>query len=124
MIKNPTSSPFTVTFVGLVPEGFLVNHLVAGENLVGSMLPQGGGIISGLGYTPNAEADDMVYIWDQVGQHWDYHEYYTGDSENPAGWYDIFGNSTAEPIVGVGESFYLDPSGPPNGWSQIYLANP
>jgi len=41
-IQNNSGSPFTVTYVGEVPQGTLTTPLNPGYNLVGSKVPQGG----------------------------------------------------------------------------------
>jgi len=53
-VRNIGAAPFTITYVGEVPQGNLTNALAAGYSLVGSKVPQAGavetlGIVPGLG---------------------------------------------------------------------------
>jgi len=54
----------TVTYVGEVPQGTLSIPLVAGFNLVGSKVPQAGGVTTALGYTP--VDGDQVYTYNST----------------------------------------------------------
>lgn len=53
-IYNPTTSPFPVTFVGEVLQGYLVNPIPAGSSRRSSMVPQAGGLTTLLAYPPGA----------------------------------------------------------------------
>jgi hypothetical protein len=43
-VQNPLSTPYTVTFVGEVPQGTLTTPLVAGFQIVSSQVPQAGNV--------------------------------------------------------------------------------
>jgi hypothetical protein len=81
----------TVTYVGEVPQGALTINLVAGYNLVGSKVPQAGGITTALGFTP---ADgDQVYTFDAAAGY----KSFTYDGE----WLP------SEPLLKVGEGVWI-----------------
>jgi len=68
--QNPDSTNMTATFVGQVPTGTLTNTLVAGYNLVGSMVPVSGDLstnsIANLNVTPGFF--DYILFFDTVAQ--------------------------------------------------------
>jgi hypothetical protein len=63
-VRNPTSSDVTITFVGEVPQGNLSNPMVAGLQIVSSMVPQAG-TPSDLGFPSHtaqgASPGDQIY---------------------------------------------------------------
>jgi len=62
---NNSASPVTLTFVGTVPTGPYTNALVAGFNLVGSVVPMSGDIASNtLSSLTNYNIGDAVYTYD------------------------------------------------------------
>jgi len=63
-MQNNSGSPFTVTFVGEVPQGTLTTPLNPGYNLVGSKVPQAG-FIGDLGLT--STDGDFVYKFKNGG---------------------------------------------------------
>jgi len=64
-VKNPTTSPVTITFVGEVPQGTLNTTLVAGLQIVSSQVPQAG-TAKDLGLT--GAAGDQIYQWNVTSQ--------------------------------------------------------
>lgn len=53
-VRNLSTTPFTITYVGEVPQGSVSNNLAPGYSIVGSKVPQAGavedlGIVPGLG---------------------------------------------------------------------------
>jgi len=63
--ENSTASAITVTFVGTVPSGPITNTLVAGFNLVGSVVPVSGDIVSNtISMFTNYNIGDDVYTYD------------------------------------------------------------
>jgi len=82
---NGAATNQTVTFVGTVPQGLLTNQLVPGFNLVGSMVPTSGDLVTntimaaasaetGGGFGPNGPGQlDTIYIFDSS---------YTGSQQN------------------------------------------
>jgi hypothetical protein len=93
-VLNPANDPFTVTFVGEVPQGDVSINVPAGYSIVSSKVPQAG-TLSSLNYTP--AGNDQVFRFDNAkGQ-------YTPYSYDP----DFQEWSLGEPSVNVGESFFL-----------------
>jgi len=64
---NPTATNMTATFVGTVPTGSLTNTLIPGYNLVGSIVPVTGDIVTNtLSQLPGAvsgRTSDYVYLY-------------------------------------------------------------
>jgi hypothetical protein len=87
------SEDTTVTLVGEVPQGTLVNPIAAGINLISSIVPQAGGLVTDLGY-PVADGD-TVYKWENGS--YVISTYDAGFDE----W------SPSEPSIGVGEGFWI-----------------
>jgi hypothetical protein len=124
LINNPTTTELVVTFVGTVEAGetgvFLPNNVLT---FVSSVLPEAGGLQSGLGYQPS-EGDDVL-IWDNANGYWDT---YTFQSESvgigkkrswlPPAWYNGM-NVVEEPPIAVGQPLYIQPS-TNNAWMEHY----
>lgn len=92
----PSDGPATatVTFVGDVMQGHLVNTLVKGFNMVASMVPQAGKLQADLGYVPGD--GDEVY------------QYVAGTGYAPTVSYTaLFGWDPGDPTIAVGEAFWL-----------------
>jgi hypothetical protein len=65
--ENRQSTNVVVTFVGTVPTGPITNALVAGFNLVGSVVPVSGDIISNsISALTNYNVGDTIYVYDPV----------------------------------------------------------
>jgi len=89
-IKNPATTNFTITFVGSVPSGNLVNSIPAGYSIVSSQVPQSGLLQTDLSYPVSLA--DKVYLYDSVN----------GYSVRT---YIGFWNG-GEPQVSVGQAFF------------------
>jgi hypothetical protein len=90
-IRNPASTNFTVTFVGSVPTGNLVNSVPSGYSILSSQVPQAGLLQTDLSFP--AAVGDRVYLFDNV----------TGYSTRT-----YLGSfwTGGEPQVAVGQSFF------------------
>jgi len=97
----------TVTYVGEVPQGTLTTPLVAGLNLVGSQVPQAGGITTVLGYTPTNGDQVLTY--------------------NPASGYSTFTYDDewlpSEPTLAVGQGVWIR-NGAAVSWNRTFSVNP
>jgi hypothetical protein len=63
-LYNPSNTPVTITFVGTVPSGTLTNPIVTGFNLISSILPTSGDLITNsLTKFDTAVKKDEVYTW-------------------------------------------------------------
>ncbi len=99
----PAGPNYTNTYVGEVLQGSLTNTLIAGFNLVGTKVPQQGGVQTVHNVVP--AFFDTVYRYDSGVQ-----DYYPSQS--------YFGSwSPSEPDIAVGEGFwYYNASGADNNW--------
>ena len=107
-VSVPTST--TVTLVGEVPQGTLVNPIKAGLNLVSSIVPQAGKLVADLAYP--VAGGDVVYQWDAT------HSAYVISS------YDAdFGEwSPSEPAIAVGEGFWVSAAADVD-WTRDFSVN-
>ena len=92
-VNNPSANPFTVTFVGEVPQGDVGMSIPAGYSIISSNVPQSG-TLGSLGYTP--AASDQVYKFDNATG-------YKISTFDP----DFQSWDPSEPSVNVGESFFI-----------------
>jgi hypothetical protein len=96
-VQNPAATPYTVTFVGEVPQGIgaqaLTTPLVAGYQIVSSKVPQAGKLVTDLKYTP-VEGDKVFKFGSD--QKYDVRTFEFGD------W-----SGGGEPTFDVGEAFFL-----------------
>lgn len=96
-IRNVSAAPFTITYVGEVPQGNLTNTPGAGYSLLGSKVPQGA-TIEDLGVVPGAgdqvlrfaNGGFITYVNDEFDQTW------SGPGADPA----------EGPSIAVGEGFF------------------
>ena len=98
-------SPLTITFVGEVMTGNLVNPIPAGFSIKSSMVPQAGGL-DVLGFP--AGDGDTVYRY--VGNSY-VASIYDGEWAGGA------------PVVGVGESFWVRKVGAAGSWNRTFSVN-
>jgi hypothetical protein len=75
-IYNPLPTNETATFVGTVPTGSVTNVLSPGFNLIGSIVPASGDLVTNpiMLYT-NAQKQDNVYSFDSVNQVFDIYNF-------------------------------------------------
>ena len=90
----PGAAATTITFVGEVPQGSLSTDLDAGFNLVSSQVPQAGLVTTDLGLP--AEDGDIVFTYSE-----------SADPKYGIATYDFGAWDPAEPMVGVGEGFWV-----------------
>src|SRR5438094_6098354 len=98
------------TFVGVVPEGTLTEKLPAGFSLCSSIVPQQGRISSDLAFP--AEDQDVVYQL-TPGQGYNVSVYYA----------DLPGWDPIEPVISVGEAFWVYLPGPRNWVRQFSVSD-
>jgi len=108
-VRNPTTSPITITFVGEVPQGNLANAYPKGFSLKSSIVPQAGKITD-LGYV--AADSDTIYQFDNTKQ---------GYIVNS---FDSLGGSWLPntPTIAVGEGFFLKAS-VAGSWNRTFSVN-
>ena len=99
--NNISGIPVTFTFVGTVPQGTLSITNTNGFNLVSSIVPQGGGLVSALGLTidfANSTQDGdrvITYVNGLFSS-------LSVDSSQVSGWQA----NAPEPQIAVGQGFY------------------
>jgi hypothetical protein len=110
-VKKPTSAPtISVTFVGEVMQGDLVNPVALGFDMYSAMVPQEGGITSTHTYV--ASNQDTVYEW--LGTAWSTARVWLGTA-NPPRW-------NVEPILQVGEAVFINSRAVKN-WTRTFTVN-
>jgi hypothetical protein len=117
-IENPSNITVTVTFVGTVPTGTLTNPIYPGYNLISTIVPASGDIITNsiMNFTNTPTKKDQIYTYNPLAT-----PNYTGYSAagNPATW-------SSDPILpSVGSGFwYESQSTATNNWVENYSVNP
>jgi len=117
-IKHNASS-LTFTLVGEVPQGTLVTPLKQGFNLVGSQVPQSGGLGGQLGYTPSATPQgDAFYRYNNTGN--PSTSGYLQYTYDPDAGYD-----PVDPPMNVGEALfaYRTQTGAGQTWTRTFTVN-
>jgi len=114
-IQNPNSTPLNITFVGSVANGTQNNVLVPGYNLVSSIIPASGDLVTNsLTQLTNAVAKDKIFVFSTNG----YSSYTAGkNGAFPGG----------DPIIpNVGEGFfYQNNSAASLTWTENFsVSNP
>jgi hypothetical protein len=94
----PGAEDVTVTFVGEITEGAKSNTLPVGWSMKSSMIPQGGALVSALGF-PVADGDGVfIYNTSKTPPGYDISNYDAGLGDWDAG----------EPVLAVGQAFFLN----------------
>jgi hypothetical protein len=119
-INNPSNATYTVTFVGTVPTGAITNPINPGFNLISSVVPASGDIVTNpiMNFTNTPTKKDQVYTYNPLTL--TYTTY--SAAGNPATW-----NATGDPVLpSVGGGFWYDNVGSTtNNWVENYsVANP
>jgi hypothetical protein len=113
--ENPFTTNLTLTFVGTVPTGSLTNTIVTGFNMVSSILPMSGDLVTNsLSLFTNATKKDAIYVWDPVGVTYDTYNWSVA-----LGWASN-GVSTHPVIPNVGEGFWYQTGNGPINWVENY----
>jgi hypothetical protein len=112
---NNTAAPVTFTFVGTVPSGSLTNPIVTGFNLIGSILPASGDLVTNsLTSFTNPVSGDTVYFYDNASGFYDSYGYTKKNGWQSSG-------SAADPSVPtVGEGFFYNTASAGISWVENY----
>jgi len=107
--SNAGSGPVTLTFVGEVLQGNLVNNIATGFSMKGSQVPQTATVTAmGLNAAAGLTDFDAVYKWN--GTSYDTYTY-------------AFGNwAPASPTINVGEAFFISAQ-KPIAWARTFSVN-
>jgi hypothetical protein len=110
-IKAPTGTAVPITFVGEVPQGtnLTVNIPAAGFHLLGSIVPQEGGVQSVLGLP--AVNGDVVYTFNPDTQGYSQNTKRAGTLWTPS-----------EPVIAVGRGFFLKATAA-GTWTRSFSVN-
>jgi hypothetical protein len=116
--QNPFSSNLVFTFVGTVPSGSLTNSVVNGFNMVSTILPTSGDLVTNTLANLNiATKKDAVYVWDPTIQNYDTFNYSLS-----GGWES--NGLPQDPIVpNVGEGFWYQTANGPLTWVENFSVN-
>jgi hypothetical protein len=118
-IQNPSNITTTVTFVGTVPTGSVTNPVFPGYNLISSIVPASGDMLTNSimlltnSLTPTKK--DQIYTWNPLASN--FVQYSAGGS--PVSW-------SVDPVLpSVGAGFwYESQSTATNSWVEDYTVNP
>jgi hypothetical protein len=117
-VFNPsTTTPLTLTFVGSVPSGTQQNTIVPGYNLVGSIVPTSGDLVTNsISLLTNGVSKDKIYVYDPSNGYTTYTVGKTG------AW------TPSDPIIpNVGEGFFYENNNgtTPLTWTENFsVSNP
>jgi len=116
-VYNPNATPLTLTFVGSVASGTQNNVLVPGYNLVSSIIPTSGDLVTNsLTLLTNAVAKDKIYVYNPTN----------GYASFTAGKNGAF--PSGDPIIpNVGEGFFYENNNgtTPLTWTETFsVSNP
>jgi hypothetical protein len=109
--ENNGSSNLTLTFVGTVPTGPITNVLVSGLNLVGSVVPMSGDLVTNsISALTNYNIGDQIYTYTPTNPAASQYSTFTSASGIFAGHgYSNQWTSAGDPIVtNVGQGFWYD----------------
>src|SRR5208283_2943915 len=115
---NNASSNVTITFVGTVPSGTTTNTLLTGFNLVGSVVPTSGDIVTNtLSGLTNYNVGDAVYVFDPVAQAF---TEYKSSTRGTSGYHNNW-SASGDPVTANDYQgfFYLN-SGAAVNWGESY----
>jgi hypothetical protein len=106
-VKNVGTTDMKLTFIGEVPQGApLTTPISAGFNLIGSKVPQAGGVETQLGM-PSAN-NDKVYVLGATG--------YTISTRRATSW------TPSEPQIGVAQGFWIQAVAA-GSWARTFNVN-
>jgi len=116
--NNVANTNVTITFVGTVPSGTITNTILAGFNLIGSVLPTSGDVVSNsLTQLTNYNIGDDVYTFNPTSQSFvEYASSGRGTSGHNNNWNALGDPSTTNVYEGF---FYLN-SGATINWVENY----
>jgi hypothetical protein len=111
-VQNVATTNITITFVGEVPQGDLSTAFPAGFSLLGSQVPQAGKVETDLKLP--AKSGDLVYVYTNGA-------YLPVARRTATAWIGGVAGSP-EPVVGVGQGFWLQAAAAGN-WTRNFSVN-
>jgi hypothetical protein len=113
-IFNPAPTNLTLYMNGELLQGTLSNNVPTGYSLLSSKIPQRGTLQTVLGFPPR-DADQILKWVNPGGPASSGYQQYA---------YDLsFGGWDTEPLIEVGEGFFVLRSGAPLGWVRTFTIN-
>jgi hypothetical protein len=113
--QNPFTTNLTLTFVGTVPTGSLTNTIVTGFNMISSILPADGDLVTNsLTAFTVATKKDEIYVWDTGIQGYDIYNYSVAN-----GW-SSNGVALNPQIPFVGSGFWYQTGNAGISWVENY----
>jgi len=110
-VFNPSASALTVTFVGQVMQGNLVNPLPQGFSVKANQVPQAGKPDS---FGLQGATGDKIFKFDKT----------TGAYKQPSSYVNAaVGWSPATSVIEVGEAFFFFRNGAPGSWNRSFSVN-
>jgi hypothetical protein len=106
-VKNVTTAPITITFVGEVLTGTQAVSYGAGYTLLGSLIPQSGKLQTDLGLP--AKQNDIVYTFNGA-----YSQFTRRTDASP------WPGTAGEPTISVGDGFFYLNKGAAGSWSRTF----
>jgi hypothetical protein len=119
---SPFPTNITVTFVGTVPSGPMTNALLAGYNLVSSVLPVSGDIVTNsLSSLTNYNLGDSVITYDPIAG---YETYQSSATKGSTGYDNNWTSPHGDPITSnVYSGFWYLNSGATVNWVEDFSVN-
>jgi len=123
--ENNTGAAVTVTFVGTVPSGPMTNSLAVGFNLVGSVVPVSGDIVTNsISALTNYALGDAIYVFDPIAQGYDEFSTATGRRIAAGSYVNAAGVGWVTPgdptVPNVGQGFWYDNNNTALSWVEYY----
>ena len=110
-VHNPSAANLTVTFVGTVMQGDLVNPLPKGFSVKSNQVPQAGKPDS---FGLQGTTGDRIYKFDKVA----------GTYKSPSSFVNAaVGWSPASPVIDVGEAFFMYRATSAGTWNRSFSVN-
>jgi len=120
--QSSASSNITVTFVGTVPSGTNTVGILPGYNLIASVLPTSGDLVTNtLMNLTNYNTGDTVYVWDPTVQNFDI--YTASFKHGNSGYLNQWVTSGDPQIAYVGEGFWYDEATTGITWTENFSVN-
>jgi hypothetical protein len=119
---NPNTTNMTLTFVGTVPQGTNTLALSTGFNLVSSIIPQGGDVVTGLGLTNYNDQDEVFVYQPAVGATPAGYDTYIVDFTFGSTGYKNQWDPPGDPQVVVGQGFWYFANAPVS-WTRNFSVN-
>ncbi|MGA2750303.1 MAG: hypothetical protein ABSG59_16125 [Verrucomicrobiota bacterium] len=122
--QNNTSATITNTFVGTVPQGAMTNVLVPGFNMVASIVPTSGDLVTNsITALTNYTLGDVVYVFNPVDQNYDPSLEYISSAKHGTSGYNNNWITYGDPVQpSVSQGFWYQATATVN-WVENFSVN-